>query len=85
MWRTLLVLIVLTALSLAADAQERRIDVRIPDDSGVIQRLATTRQWFPRAGCLERTMGWLPSARDFSASGIRPSSDSSCRSARTAL
>jgi hypothetical protein len=41
MWRTLLVLIVLTAVPSAADAQERRIDVRIPDDSSVIQRLVT--------------------------------------------
>ena len=41
MWRTLLVLIVLTALPSAADAQARRIDVRVPDDSSVIQRLAT--------------------------------------------
>jgi hypothetical protein len=41
MWRTLLVLIVLTAVPSAADAQERRIDLRIPGDSSAIQRLAT--------------------------------------------
>src|SRR5687767_8036240 len=41
MWRTLLVLIVLTAAPSAVDAQKRRIDVLIPDDPGAIQRLTT--------------------------------------------
>jgi hypothetical protein len=41
MWRTLLVLIVLTAVPSAVEAQKRRIDIRIPDDPGAIQRLTT--------------------------------------------